>query len=239
MSVDANILLTTAATIGVIHTITGPDHYLPFVVMSKARNWALPQALLITTLCGIGHVGSSILIGALGIAFGWGVKSLQIFETTRGNLAAWFLIIFGLGYFIWGIWKVQKKKKHKHYHYHFDGSVHKHPHTHLLSKAHEHPHEVYKPQSMTPWILFTIFILGPCEPLIPILMYPAAKSSILGVVNVSVVFSIFTIITMVGMVTLSIYGFSFFPVKKLEKYMHPIAGATICLCGLAIVFIGL
>jgi hypothetical protein len=30
-----------------------------------------------------------------------------------------------------------------------------------------------------------------------------------------------------------------FPTKIFEKYMHPIAGATICLCGFAIVFIGL
>jgi nickel/cobalt transporter (NicO) family protein len=239
MSIEFNILLTTAATIGFFHTLTGPDHYLPFIVMSKARNWSYAKTLAITTICGVGHVGSSILIGALGIAFGWGVEYLKLFESNRGSVAAWFLIIFGFLYFAWGLWKALRKRDHKHYHYHLDGSVHKHNHSHLFSKAHEHPHEIVKPQSITPWILFTVFVLGPCEPLIPILMYPAAKSSIMGVVYVSAVFSLFTIATMIGMVLLSLYGIQFLPIKKFEKYMHAIAGATICLCGIAIVFMGL
>lgn len=239
MTIEFNILLTTAATIGFLHTITGPDHYLPFIVMSKARNWNTAKTVVITLVCGIGHVGSSILIGALGLAFGWGVKSLSLFESSRGNFAAWFLIVFGFLYFSWGLWKALHKKNHKHYHYHVDGSVHKHGHSHLFSKAHEHPHETVKPQSMTPWILFTVFVLGPCEPLIPLIMYPAATSSIWGVIYVSLVFSFITISTMIGMVLLSLYGIQFVPIKKVEKYMHAIAGATICFCGLAIIFIGI
>ena len=39
-------------------------------------------------------------------------------------------------------------------------------------------------------ILFTIFVFGPCEPLIPILMYPAAKSSVAGMLLVAGVFSV-------------------------------------------------
>ena len=42
MSPDISILLVTAASIGFIHTLTGPDHYLPFIVMSKARKWTQP-----------------------------------------------------------------------------------------------------------------------------------------------------------------------------------------------------
>ncbi len=35
---DELILLAgTAAIVGFLHTITGPDHYLPFIVMGKAR----------------------------------------------------------------------------------------------------------------------------------------------------------------------------------------------------------
>ncbi|HOD34406.1 MAG TPA: hypothetical protein PLR20_01590 [Syntrophales bacterium] len=29
----------------------------------------------------------------------------------------------------------------------------------------------------TPWVLFTIFVLGPSEPLIPVLMFPAARNA--------------------------------------------------------------
>ena len=36
MASDLNILLVTAASVGFIHTVAGPDHYLPFVVMCQS-----------------------------------------------------------------------------------------------------------------------------------------------------------------------------------------------------------
>src|SRR5512135_176380 len=102
MTTDITILLFTAASIGFLHTLTGPDHYLPFIVMAKSRNWNTGKTLGITFLCGVGHVGSSILIGIIGIILGLGVSKLQAFESYRGNLAAWAFVIFGFMYFLWG-----------------------------------------------------------------------------------------------------------------------------------------
>jgi len=31
---EITVLLATAASLGFIHTLIGPDHYLPFIVMS-------------------------------------------------------------------------------------------------------------------------------------------------------------------------------------------------------------
>jgi nickel/cobalt transporter (NicO) family protein len=241
MPADIDILLVTAASIGFIHTLTGPDHYLPFIVMSKARNWTNIKTLWITFLCGIGHVGSSLVIGFIGIALGLGVNRLNKFESLRGNLAAWAFIIFGFGYFLWGLWKVYRKKPHKHFHMHVDASqpVHSHEHHHSMIENHTHSHAAVKPVNLTPWILFTVFVLGPCEPLIPLLMYPAAKTHLMAVVLVTLVFAISTIGTMLVVVQLSLRGISFLPMKMFEKYMHAIAGAAICLSGLAIVFLGL
>lgn len=67
MSNSLAILLVSAASIGFLHTLLGPDHYLPFVVMSRANNWSIKKTALITVLCGLGHVGSSIILGALGL----------------------------------------------------------------------------------------------------------------------------------------------------------------------------
>ena len=241
MSADLNVLLVLAASIGFVHTISGPDHYLPFIVMAKARNWKLPKTLFITFLCGVGHVGSSIVIGTIGIAFGIGVQKLQVFESYRGNVAAWLFVLFGLAYFLWGLWRVKREKVHQHFHYHDNGTVHLHNHQHFKSGNHLHQHEKEpeKQVNITPWILITVFVLGPCEPLIPILMYPAAIANVGGVLMVSTVFSFSTISTMMSVVILSSYGIHFLPMKMFEKYMHPIAGATICLSGLAIVFLGL
>jgi sulfite exporter TauE/SafE len=241
MAADIDILLVTAASIGFIHTLTGPDHYLPFIVMSKARKWTNIKTLWITFLCGIGHVGSSVVIGIIGIALGLGVNRLNRFESFRGNLAAWAFIIFGLGYFLWGLWKVYKEKPHKHFHLHVDAPqhVHMHEHHHSIIENHTHSHSAVKPVNLTPWILFTVFVLGPCEPLIPLLMYPAAKTHLMAVALVTLVFAISTIGTMLVVVQLTLRGINFLPMKMFEKYMHAIAGGAICLSGLAIVFLGL
>ncbi len=92
---------------------------------------------------------------------------------------------------------------------------------------------------MTPWIIFTIFILGPCEPFIPLLMYPAARGSVWDVVLVTAAFTAVTMVTMMAVVLISAFGVSFLPVNKLERYSHAIAGVTMFLCGASIQFLGL
>ena len=68
---DALTTLTiTAASIGFLHTLLGPDHYLPFIAMSRARQWSPARTALVTVLCGVGHVAGSVLPGVIGIALG-------------------------------------------------------------------------------------------------------------------------------------------------------------------------
>lgn len=230
------ILAASAAIIGFGHTIAGPDHYLPFIVLARARKWTLMKTFFVTLICGIGHVLSSILIGFAGIALGITVAKLESLESMRGGLAGWALITFGLVYFIWGVRSAVRSRPHSHMHIHADGIVHRHDHMH--QGKHIHPHREAG-GSLTPWILFTIFVFGPCEPLIPLLMYPAAMNSIDGVLVVSLIFGSVTVLTMSAIVLVSSFGVSFLRLGKLERYSHSMAGATICLSGLAIKFLGL
>ncbi|MHC4571612.1 MAG: urease accessory protein UreH domain-containing protein, partial [Planctomycetota bacterium] len=219
------------------HTILGPDHYLPFIMMSWARKWSMVKTTLITLLCGLGHIGSSVVLGLIGVAIGLAVNRLEIVESVRGNLAAWLLIAFGLAYFVWGLRRAYQRKAHAHSHTHTIGVAHEHLHNH--QREHAHVHDDKTTPNITPWVLFVIFVFGPCEPLIPILMYPAAKNSLFGLLVVTCVFGIVTIATMLGVVLLSIAGVNFIPLSRLQRFSHVIAGATICLCGLAIQFLGL
>jgi len=237
MNNELVILSLTAASIGFFHTILGPDHYLPFIVMQKAREWSLAKTALITFLCGLAHIMSSVILGIVGIFFGMGVMRLEVFEGFRGNLAAWMLIGFGLAYFAWGIRRAIRNKPHKHKHLHADGASHLHGHSH--SHGHSHIHDEKGKSNITPWVLFTIFILGPCEPLIPILMYPAAKSSFVGVLWVAAIFGIVTIVTMLGIVMIASLGINLVALGRLERYSHALAGAAIFLSGMAIQFLGL
>lgn len=237
MSNELWVLILAAASIGFFHTLFGPDHYLPFIVMSKSGQWSLRKTSLITFLCGLGHVLSSVLLGFVGVVFGIAVTKLEILESFRGNLAAWLLIAFGLVYFIWGARRAWRNKAHHHLHSHKNGDDHEHSHSHHTGHVHAHVEKGKK--SMTPWVLFTIFIFGPCEPLIPLLMYPAAKGGFWNIIIVTGVFAAVTIGTMMSVVLISAFGINFVPVLKLERYTHALAGATIFLCGMSIQFLGL
>ena len=236
MTGELNALLITAASIGFFHTLFGPDHYLPFIMMSWARKWSVLKTGVITFICGVGHIASSVVLGFIGVSLGLAVRSLEVVESTRGDVAAWLLIGFGLAYFVWGVRRAWLNKPHTHSHLHIDDE---HTHEHGHTEEHVHVHEKASALSITPWALFVIFVFGPCEPLIPILMYPAAKSSMFDVVLVTFVFGAVTIATMMSVVLLSIAGVSFTRLARLQRYSHAVAGATICLCGLAIVFLGL
>jgi sulfite exporter TauE/SafE len=230
------ILLTTATSIGFFHTLFGPDHYLPFIVLSKANRWSILKTGVVTFLCGLGHIMSSVILGFIGIGLGISVFKLESIESARAEIAAWLLIIFGFTYFIWGMHKIFLRKPHAHFHQH-DDSAHYHAHNHL--EEHSHIHNFDKKQNLTPWILFTIFIFGPCEPLIPILMYPAAKGDMMAVLLVVSVFGLMTITTMMVLVLCFAMGLAKIPLSGLIKYSHALAGLIILLCGGAIKFLGL
>jgi len=203
------VLSSSAASIAFLHTLMGPDHYLPFVSMAVARRWSLKRLFSITLLCGLAHLVGSLLLGLFGIWTRSAVGDLVLIEGWRGDLAAWLLLSCGLVYLAWGI-------RHAGH-----GEIHR--------------HTSYRPQ----WVIFIVFILGPCEPLIPILLYPAAKASLVGVLLVAAVFGAVTLITMVAAVTFSYYGLRKLRLPAVERYGHALAGATISACGASILFLGL
>lgn len=273
MAADASFLLLTAASVGVVHTLLGPDHYLPFIFMSRSLGWSLQRTLLVTLLCGLGHVLGSIALGAVGIALGVALTRLEIIESARGEVAAWLMIAFGIAYAAWGLRRAHRQRPHAHVHVHPDGIVHRHDHVHAREHVHVHapehvqvrtpehvqvgtPEHIHAhahahapatlPQAdaprlatVTPWILFTIFVFGPCEALVPLLMYPASQHSVLGAVGVTAVFAVATLATMSVLVMLGHMGLERWRLTRLERYTHALAGAAIACCGVAIRFLGL
>lgn len=236
MDNSITLLSVTAVSIGFIHTVLGPDHYLPFIVLSEAKKWTMKKTMWITFLCGLGHVLSSVILGLTGIIVGISVNRLVEVESFRGNIAGWLFIAFGLIYMLISIRNLYRKRQHTHSHFHPGTGEHIHEHNHFGDHAHVHENDVVR---TTPLILFLIFVFGPCEPLIPILMYPAAQNNIAGSVFVSVLFSLVTIATMMGVVLAFKLGFSRINLKPVEKYSNLIAGGMIFLSGIAIQFIGL
>ena len=78
MVTDLPVILFSAGTIAFLHTILGPDHYLPFVAMSKSGQWSLRKTSIVTILCGSGHVLSSVLLGVAGVGLGVALSNITI-----------------------------------------------------------------------------------------------------------------------------------------------------------------
>ncbi|MCL1853264.1 MAG: hypothetical protein FWF88_09595 [Peptococcaceae bacterium] len=143
---------------------------------------------------------------------------------------------------------------HAHYHRTHEAHVHEHEHEHEPAREnthnhgytddHSHSHETIQDydngkKRNTFWMLVILFVLGPCEPLIPLLMYPAAESNLLLLTGVTAVFAVVTIGTMLGMTLVALKGLQLLPMKKLDRYSHVLAGLSVLLCGLAIMVFGI
>ncbi|MBT6133944.1 MAG: hypothetical protein HN583_08425 [Kordiimonadaceae bacterium] len=236
------LILWGAASIAFIHTLLGPDHYLPFVAVGKARGWSLPKTGLITLLCGVGHSVGSILLGFFGVYTSGFVTELLNIESVRGDVAAWSLLCFGILYATWGIRKAFKDETHAHWHTHADGIRHNHPHNHHRKHAHVHAERTPQKFNMklfAPWALFIIFVLGPCEPLIPLMMVPAAAGNYAGVAMTVGIFTAVTIATMMSVVVLTSLGLKSLSMTGFQKYSHAFAGGTISLCAFGMLAFGL
>lgn len=225
-------LAITSISISFVHTASGPDHYLPFIVLSKSKKWSLFRTILTVIICGLGHVLSSVLLGLVGVFLGWQLNKIDWFQDIRGNLSGWALLIFGVAYLIYAIIQVLRNKPHKHFDV-MGEDVYVYEHNHS---------EIVMPQNrikVTPLVLFAIFVMGPSEPLIPLLFYSGINRSITEIVVLIVSFTTCTVLTMLLMVMLGRYGYTLIQSQNFEKYMNVISGAVVTLCGVGVVFFGL
>ncbi|MFA6318114.1 MAG: hypothetical protein WC943_11915 [Elusimicrobiota bacterium] len=225
MTPELAALTATAAGLGAVHTLLGPDHTIPFMAMAKARGWTVGKTARVTLLCGLGHTASGVLLGLAGIGLGAAAGQFLPIEKVRGELAGWMLLGFGAAYTAWGLRKA------------WSGSPHTHGHGHAEAE-HEHPHG-HPGADITLWVLFTVVIFGPCEPLIPVVMYPALAHSWTGMALVVGAFSAATIGTMLALVLLGQRGLSLVSWKPLERWTHALAGGAVLACGICVVFLGL
>lgn len=201
-------LILSAIGVGLVHSLA-PDHWLPFASLAQAQGWSRKKLLVVSFLAGLGHVGSSFVLGVLGIVLGMGLVHLEGVESFRGNVAGFLLIGFGVAYALWGL----KHIRDHHLHFH-------------------------KGEIVTFWTLMAIFVFGPCEPLIP-LMFLAVQHGWSGIWLTTTAFSVTTVFMVMAQSMLAFMGLSLLPQRSLEKWSHVMAGGVIALTGLAVMFLGI
>jgi hypothetical protein len=214
---DFSFLLAGAAFAGTAHTIIGPDHYLPIVAMARSRQWSFKKTMGATLILGLGHTMSAILIAVLAIQFGLKATGLIGIESARGQMAGWILLISGLLYMLWTFRKsarrIEKKEK--------------------LTQ----PNQTSK--GLLFWTLLVVFVIGPCEPLIPILFLSSANITAGHIAILAGTFTLTTLLTMGLAVGILHVGIDKIKINLTPKIAHALVGATISFCGVAILFLGL
>ncbi|MGL4594570.1 MAG: hypothetical protein ACRCUY_07575 [Thermoguttaceae bacterium] len=237
--------LLGAGIAGVIHTVAGPDHYLPFIVLAKRCKWNHFQTISWTFICGVGHVISALLLVACFFWFGslLSENQLEWVNEHRSNVAASLLVGLGFTYLIWGIRHAVRNRIHSHEHIHVEKGTseqHDHEHNHAHSHIHFHEPKCNKPSnlaSVTPWILFIIFALGPCEAMLPLLTASAVVGTFCLILT-TIIFCSVTIITMMSCVYLGLCGIRAINLQFMDRYSHVLGGMAIMFCGFAVLFLG-
>ncbi len=95
---QSTVITTVAATgftVAFLHAAI-PTHWLPFVLVARARNWGHAKTLAVTSLAGLGHVALTSLLGLAIAWFGFQLEEkVEWFSWFAGGL----LIVFSIFYY--------------------------------------------------------------------------------------------------------------------------------------------
>lgn len=217
------LVLTTTIT-AIVHTLI-PDHWLPFVLVSRAEAWTVRRTVTLVAVSGLLHVTLSILLGLVPPLVGLGADAAlggldEVLEAT----SAYLLIVFGLGYMTWFLLK--------------GGHVHSfgiHPH--------HNPQDPEPPKllgvrlkDLSGYTLAFIVGFNPCILVIPS-FYGAAQMSALTLVAVAAAFAVSTVVSMVAVTLLGLRGTLQLTSPFLTRYGEAFSGGLIALTGLVLLFV--
>jgi nickel/cobalt transporter (NicO) family protein len=220
-------LLTTVAvtgfTVAFLHAAI-PTHWLPFVLVSRARHWSRSKTLAVAALAGLGHVA---LTSLLGLVIAWfGVQLDEHMGEVFSKIAGGVLLAIGLFYF----WRQFSGR----------GVVHHHPpggqHRASHQCGHEHQHSHWDAElkgtalvsdKAGDWAaisgLFLMLTFSPCEAFLPFYV-SGVQFGWTGFFVLSAILALATLAGMLVFTWLTLVGLARFEVQKFERYEAALLG---------------
>lgn len=218
------LVLTTILT-AVVHTLI-PDHWLPFVLVSRAERWTVKRTVTLTAVSAMMHVVVSIALGLVIVLAGRGAELAVTGLAERlESLSGWLLVVFGVGYMSWFLFR--------------GGHVHSfgvHPH-HNPTDAEPPTAEAPRLRALSGYALTFIVGFNPCILVIPCI-YGAARLGPLTLAAVALAFGLSTVISMVVVTLAGLHGTSRLTSPFLTRYGEAFSGALIALTGLVVLLAG-
>ena len=229
------MLATVAATgftVAFFHAAI-PTHWLPFVLVARARSWGRAKTLAVTTLAGLGHVA---LTSLLGLAIAWFGFQLEEKVESFSWIAGGLLLAFAVFYLV-RQWSGR-------------GILHHHPpgsHHHADERCgHEvgqsHWQEEMKDSPIITsrageWAaisgLFIMLTLSPCEAFLPVYL-SGVQFGWRGFWVLSGILAVATLAGMTLFTWLALLGFDRFRLKTFERYEAGLLGVLFAILGIVI-----
>ena len=225
------LLAGTAVATAAFHTLI-PDHWLPFVLIGRARGWRARTTAAVSGVSALIHTSLSVLLGLIAIRLGHGATAAlgQTLERASGFL----LVAFGLIYAAWS-WK-------KGGHFHPGGAMlHREEdgpdcdgHEGDSAPGHLHYHAdrqiLEGAAGRGAFYLAAIVGVNPCVLVLPIVL-AAAQHGAGAVALVSLAYSATTIALMMGLSVAGVAGIRRFDPPGAARYMEAASGLLIAAVG--------
>jgi ABC-type nickel/cobalt efflux system permease component RcnA len=231
----SSLLLVTAAATAAFHTLI-PDHWLPFVLVGRARGWSVRTTALVSGISATIHVTLSALLGLVAIRVG------EIAATAVGErlerASGVLLVVFGAAYALWA-WR-------KGGHFHPGGALLHGGERESACDGHEgpaHPEHLHY-HADGAWIragkgalpLALVVGLNPCVLVLPI-MVATVREGPGALAAVTLAYGATTVVLMVGLSVAGLAGARRLPVPAAAKHIEAASGALIALVGLAVLLL--
>ena len=227
-SMQETTTLTTIAVLGFsvafFHAAI-PTHWLPFVLVGRARGWSRARTVAVTVGAGLGHVA---LTSLLGLAIAW--FGFKLNETVSGAfpwIAGGVLAAMG-AYYLW-----RQSKGAGICHHHTPGSTH-HADEHCgVEENHTHWDEELKDSPLVSsgaadaaavGGLFVMLTMSPCEAFLPVYL-SGVQFGWRGFIVLSVILAVAALAGMTLFTWLALIGFERIRIRVIEHNEAGLLGA--------------
>jgi hypothetical protein len=231
-----SLLLLTSVATAVFHTLI-PDHWLPFVLIGRARGWSLGTTAAVSGISALLHTGLSIALAVAALAIGLQAAHAggAMLERASGVL----LLAFGGLYALWS-WR-------KGGHFHPGGALlHGSAHGDCDGREgdsgpdHLHYHAdtdlIHGRAGRGALWLAAIVGLNPCVLLLPVVLATAERGAG-AIALVTIAYAATTTLIMMGLSVAGVAGLRRLSLPWGARYMEPASGALIALVGLVLLLL--
>jgi ABC-type nickel/cobalt efflux system permease component RcnA len=227
-------LVAAAISLGSMHAVA-PDHWMPFAALARAERWSARRTVLLTAVCGLGHVTVSVVLGL--VALVCGLELLHALGARLESASGLLLAGFGVAYGIWGWHRAMTERRHTQAHALGQAHAHLLPHQH-----HHHHHDHYDRDALhrplTAWTLFLLFSADPCVAVIP-LVFAAVPLGWATTLAIVISYELATIGTMIVFVLPARAVAAVARGAWIDSWADALAGGVVAVVGLVVASLGI